>query len=887
MRPLRLEFEGINSFSEYTVIDFERLIKSGIFGIFGDTGSGKSTILDCINFALYGRVERSKEKNDIINYRCNAATVKFTFDLFNRGKRRKYYVERTIKNNKSGTHTAALYEDGVCIAQQTLEVERQIIEILGVRAEDFRKCIALPQGEFSRFVKALPSERLALIERLFSLSKYGNDLRDKIADRIKTADEEFATLSGRLSSYDDATEETVKILEEQIEEEKQQLGLISNELSAASARYAEIKALHEKKLEAEKFRAEIAALELKKDSVEELRREISVLPLCREAVDCVRTAEEAEKQTKALVRQLDDLTNKIAENDKNLARLEEEIGKSDFENRAEELAKLIAKYQTCAGKPEKLEELKKELEGKRAQYKKAAELAAEYAKEINGYIGESAELEKKIGSSKSGELEEFVNIEFKGAVLRNEYLAELEYFSELGVRLEPFADGSELYGFIKKELRDRINLYKQRVCDVKDFNLDNVNRQFEALQAAIKEREENAELMRALSQKCSEAKSRAEVNANKLEALKKEGAEIRKRTDELKTELSAVFGEETDYVTAEKHAELQLERIKAERKSLLEKTDECKLKRSELVSAAERCREAISRLKEKHSENLLKSEDFVKKSGFGNVSECRALADKFAKVEDADKEIKNFDSAYAVATARYAELSATVGLEKATDQALLEAENHKNSFERQKSDLLQTIAVDSNKCEALKTKLQEKKELLKQFDKAEKNRNLIYQLRDLTKGNKFLEFIANEYLYDISSAATVTLLKLTDGRYFLTYKDNNFSVGDNFNCGNLRGVNTLSGGETFLVSLSLALALSQTICMRSLKSIEFFFLDEGFGTLDSTLLDTVMSALEKLKSSSFTIGVISHVEELKHRIDNKIIVRKATETHGSTVQISC
>ena len=147
-----------------------------------------------------------------------------------------------------------------------------------------------------------------------------------------------------------------------------------------------------------------------------------------------------------------------------------------------------------------------------------------------------------------------------------------------------------------------------------------------------------------------------------------------------------------------------------------------------------------------------------------------------------------------------------------------------------------------------------------------------------------MEFIANEYLCDISALASSTLLNLTDGRYFLTYTDT-FYAGDNFNCGNLRGVNTLSGGETFLVSLSLALALSQTICV--FRPIEFFFLDEGFGTLDGTLVDTVMNALEKLKSSSFTIGVISHVEELKHRIDSKITVNKATESHGSTVQLSC
>jgi exonuclease SbcC len=148
-----------------------------------------------------------------------------------------------------------------------------------------------------------------------------------------------------------------------------------------------------------------------------------------------------------------------------------------------------------------------------------------------------------------------------------------------------------------------------------------------------------------------------------------------------------------------------------------------------------------------------------------------------------------------------------------------------------------------------------------------------------------MEYIANEYLSDISSLASKTLLNLTDGRYFLVYTDS-FYVGDNFNSGNLRGVNTLSGGETFLVSLSLALALSQTICSKSLKSIEFFFLDEGFGTLDSNLCDTVMTALEKLKSKDFTIGIISHVEELKHRIDSKITVTKATQAHGSRVQIS-
>ena len=119
MKPLKLEFEGINSFSEHTIIDFEALTKNGIFGIFGDTGSGKSTILDCINFALYGNVERSKVMTDIINYRAEVAKVKFVFNILSEGKRKTYTVERSIKKDKYGTHKATLYErDGeseVCL----------------------------------------------------------------------------------------------------------------------------------------------------------------------------------------------------------------------------------------------------------------------------------------------------------------------------------------------------------------------------------------------------------------------------------------------------------------------------------------------------------------------------------------------------------------------------------------------------------------------------------------------------------------------------------------------------------------------------------------------------------------------------------------------------
>ncbi len=145
--------------------------------------------------------------------------------------------------------------------------------------------------------------------------------------------------------------------------------------------------------------------------------------------------------------------------------------------------------------------------------------------------------------------------------------------------------------------------------------------------------------------------------------------------------------------------------------------------------------------------------------------------------------------------------------------------------------------------------------------------------------------MANEYLEEITYAASSTLLRLSSGAYGLKYKEE-FFVTDNKNGGAERSVNTLSGGETFLVSLSLAFALSAAICAKSDRPIEFSFLDEGFGTLDADLVETVLDSLEKLKSERFSIGIISHIKELKERINCKILVAGATETEGSRVEIS-
>ena len=118
MKPSYLEFGGLNSFSDTVSIDFNKLLQGGVFGIFGDTGSGKSTILDAIHFALYGKVDRAASSAvDCINHRVDKMHVRFDFELTQNGKRRTYRVERE-RRRKNALTKAYLYEivDGKTLA---------------------------------------------------------------------------------------------------------------------------------------------------------------------------------------------------------------------------------------------------------------------------------------------------------------------------------------------------------------------------------------------------------------------------------------------------------------------------------------------------------------------------------------------------------------------------------------------------------------------------------------------------------------------------------------------------------------------------------------------------------------------------------------------------
>ncbi|GIP25113.1 nuclease SbcCD subunit C [Paenibacillus sp. J23TS9] len=157
------------------------------------------------------------------------------------------------------------------------------------------------------------------------------------------------------------------------------------------------------------------------------------------------------------------------------------------------------------------------------------------------------------------------------------------------------------------------------------------------------------------------------------------------------------------------------------------------------------------------------------------------------------------------------------------------------------------------------------------------------KLQSCLRGNAFVEYIAEEQLMQVSQSASQRLRFLTKQRYALEVDSGGgFLIRDDANGGVRRPVSTLSGGETFLTSLSLALALSAQIQLRGQYPLQFFFLDEGFGTLDPDLLETVISSLEKLHNDHLSVGVISHVPELRARLPRKLVVLPADQAGGGS-----
>ncbi|QQK76102.1 SMC family ATPase [Salicibibacter cibarius] len=391
MRPLQLNVRGLHSFRKEQTIDFSQLCDGGVFGIFGPTGSGKSSILDAMTFALYGKISRSGSVGaSMINQSETEVAVSFSFRLGNR----TFIADRRAKRKDTALQTTRsrfieTTEEPVVLADKKGAMDREIEMMIGLKIEDFTRAVVLPQNKFSEFLSLKGAERSKMLQRLFDLEKYGDELNEKIKKHLAEASAKKDTIEAEQNGLGDASEEALTKARQtvvQVENALHREETLKEELETKWQRAKEI--LQQQKIEAE-LENELASLSEERPHHEKRRQALRIsaianqlLPYREEQERSEREQHEAEKALKESSEQVEKLVKKEKEAQDYYRKTKEKRQAEEPQltvkiAKLEEAKGLEAELQTSAQKMEALREeesrLSKEKETADNNFQKAQE----------------------------------------------------------------------------------------------------------------------------------------------------------------------------------------------------------------------------------------------------------------------------------------------------------------------------------------------------------------------------------------------------------------------------------------------------------------------------------------------------------------------------------
>ncbi|MBP2019955.1 exonuclease SbcC [Symbiobacterium terraclitae] len=279
MRPVRLEFAGLQSYREKQELDFAGLLDGGLFGIFGPTGAGKSTILDAITLALYGKVGRAERgTTGIVNQAENRLYVKFTFGL----GPETYRVERAYRREKDGPsvrseHARLVRLDAGAeevLADREREVTQRVVDLLGLQLDDFTRAVVLPQGQFAEFLHLSGSDRTQMLQRIFALEQYGTGLNQRLKQRLQAVRGQLVAVQAEQAGLGDASAEAVAAARQALEAAQAALAAAEQELKAAEAGYRTWERVWQLQQELRQVENRLAAWQGNAQAVEAWRQEL-------------------------------------------------------------------------------------------------------------------------------------------------------------------------------------------------------------------------------------------------------------------------------------------------------------------------------------------------------------------------------------------------------------------------------------------------------------------------------------------------------------------------------------------------------------------------------------------------------------------------------------
>lgn len=920
MRPLKLKMSAFGPYAGKTLLDFTELGESGLYLITGDTGAGKTTIFDAITFALYGKASGSNRVPDMFRSKyADADTpteVELTFSYGGKQytvKRNPEY-ERPKKSGGGFTNEKANAElhmpDGRVITKRT-EVDEAVVEIMGIDCNQFTQIAMIAQGDFQKLLFAATDDRKKIFRKIFRTGLY-ETIQIKLKNDAAALKNEYEQAMYSVRQYVCG----IACAEDDV------LALEVNKAKNNGLLIGECELLLEKLISADKNRQ--AEIEKRDAETDKKKEEVTkVLAKAEEAEKAVKELEAARIQAEELRIKLKEYADKLAaarakkpEQEK-LGRLIAEID-AQFPEYGE-LEENIKTLKACAEKTEEnkariekgkevkaetertIESLKAEqktLEGadvRKAQAEAERAKTADILQQLNGLQGEFAQLRA---------LTESVAVAQKNYKLVADKGDEKKTVYERANRA--YLDGQA--GVLAQELKAGMPC---PVCGstthpdkAKPLTDAPTKQQLELLKA-------EAEAAQTQANRASEEAGKRKAAADeKLDSVKKAYVRlVGEYSDGAEERLGKAVSQAKEAIDKADKA-IDEEQKKIDRKAVIADILPQKEKESkraderltelanELAVAATKhkaCEERIAALSKKLKYADKASAEAEKKK----AEDCKAaLAAALEKAESEFTQAEKREEALKGSIAQLEKITAsseTYDVKSLTEQKQT-FEEYKAELGRQLKEVYARIRTNGTALENIRVKSAE-------LQKTEKKWRLVKSLSDTANGTLtgkekiMLEtYVQTTYFERIIARANTRFMLMSGGQYELKRRkeaENNRSqsgleldVIDHYN-GTERSVKTLSGGEQFKASLSLALGLSDEI-QSSAGGIRLdtMFVDEGFGSLSAgDSLDSAIHALTCITDGNRLVGIISHVEELKHRIDRKITVTKQ-KSGGSRAEIS-
>lgn len=874
MRPERLRISAFGPYAGEEDMDFSVLENHTLFLICGPTGAGKSTILDAMCYALYGKTSgavRSGEdlRSNYVGY-DRKTYVEFDFAIGDRHYR-IYRSPTQLLERQKGDRSKPVEHKGKAdfyeIDEEGREkahitskgVDSAVEKLLGVGLEQFRQIILLPQGDFRKLLLADSSDRQKIMEQLFqtgiylAFEKRLQEETQKLKTEYSRGELQRTTLLETCrSESEEELEKQAEINEKVLKEKETEFMQADKEQQVFLCAYDEANVLHGAFLRLETAEMALKRMEEKRKEKEELRGHIKMIRAAQSVTKEWSEAVNAKKQQRTAAETLEKAAADLPVKEKAKAEAKQALALFEKE------------------KPKQKERI--EMKGKLEQYRNPSRSYGTVKREAERLAGiyavkqkEAERLRKQVSAAEKKAAEDK-----KNWLCRNRIFMEGQAF----VLAEKLTDGQPcpVCGSLSHPAPAVAGEDRITEKDVKD-----AERQMHLSEDAEKKIRHEAEAYQA--KELAAAKESADKAMTVLSELEKnlpaayrDSLALEKEIKDLETRISSFEKSLEQAEEKQKNAETIYQALK-EQKELLEKQAGEFLK----VSEEKNC---ILKIK-------------VAEAGFTDWFECSRYMKEVPRLEAYENDLKIYDqSVHAEEEKIKGEKEKTAGKTKPD----------MNDWDEKRMKLLESMKRFAAEKAEKETELKKQKETLKKLYQLKETQkeigekySLVAHLWEIAQGKEtginLERFVLGALLDAVTEKANLRLMEMSGNRYELLRKRGERSDGRkkagldlevfDGNTGRARPAATLSGGETFLASLSLALGLADVVQeYAGGVHLDAMFIDEGFGSLDSESLDLAMKTLQELKGQNRLIGLISHVGGLEERIPAKLRVTK-TQT-GST-----